>query len=315
VDLPSEDSLRWIVSRFARVQSAFGEFLEKPLLVRPNGEHFPDEVKVEPDGVMTIFRRVLSYTPVAEDVEIELAFIEREEGAGSAGGGGGCGSGACGTGKGSAGEAQRGTVVDLGNRYGVALAIGDVTEPTLLTTALARSAGSLLLYEGEAEVDPGDLGPLSEVAAVAAGLGVLVANGAALYKKACGGLRMHQGTHLSVEEAGVALALFVRMHDEKPGAVKRDLPTTQSEAFDEALRWVDSNPEIVASLKRSPELLVDGVFDIQETKSVLGRLMARRKSQSAELGPESAKPKRERTPEEERRLAEAKALVEEALRG
>lgn len=310
MDLPSEESLRWIVSRFSHLLSEYGEFLGKPDLVQPDDEFFPDEVKVDPEGVATVFRRVLSYTPVSEDVDFELAFLEPE------GGGGGCGSGACGAGKGGTAETKHGTVVDLGERYGVALSVGDVMDPTLLTTALARSAGGVFLYEAEEELDPDELGPMSELAAVAAGLGVLVASGAALYKKGCGGVRMHQGTYLSVEEACVALALFVRTHDLKASAAKRHLATTQSEAFDEALRWVDSNPEIVAALRTTPELLVDGLFEIHETKSVLGRLMAKRKAQSTELAPAGVKAaKRERSPEEERRLAEAKALVEEALRG
>ena len=58
----------------------------------------------------------------------------------------------------------------------------------------------------------------------------------------------------------VALALFLRLHDVKPGAARRHLETTQREAFEEALRWVDSNTPIVEALGAHPESLADGVL-------------------------------------------------------
>jgi hypothetical protein len=307
-ELPREDSLRWLVSRYAHLRAEYGEFLGDASLVTPDAEHFPDEVKLDPEGVATLLRRVLTYLPVSDDVAFELAFIEPDGG----GGGGGCGTGACG--KGGTAETAHGSVVDLGDRYGVALAMGEVGDPVLLTTALARAAGAIMLYEAGEELDPSESGAMGELAAVAAGLGVVVASGAAHYKKGCGGMRMHQGTHLGVNEAAVALALFARVHAVKPGDCRRHLETTQREAFDEALDWVDSNPELVARLRDAPAALADGFFDIHETKSVLGRLLAKRKANApVEVAPAS-RPKRERSADEERRLAEAKALVEEALK-
>lgn len=308
MDLPPEDTLRWLVARYAHMRAEFGEFLDDAKLVQPDESHFPDEIKLDPDGIGTLFRRVLSYLPVADDVEFELAFVE-SEGAARAGG---CGTGACGTG--GTAEMAHGTVVDLGDRYGVAVPIACVSDPVLLTAALARAAGSVLLFEAGEEPDPGELGALSEIAAAAAGLGVLLASGAAHYKKGCGGMRVHRGTHLAVEETAIALALFVRAHDVKTSEARRHLEATQREAFDEALRWVDSNPEIVTALRETPQMLVDGVFQIQETKSVLGRLLARRKVQAVPADAPISRAKRERSPEEERRLAEARALVEEALK-
>src|SRR5580693_5621667 len=43
MELPSDDSLRWIVGTYARVRSACGEALGAPALVQPTGEFFPDE--------------------------------------------------------------------------------------------------------------------------------------------------------------------------------------------------------------------------------------------------------------------------------
>lgn len=186
----------------------------------------------------------------------------------------------------------------------------DVGDPAILTTALARAAGRIVLFEADASVDPRDEGALSELTALAAGLGLLLLNGACVYKKGCGGMKRHQATFLDVEEVALGLALFVRTADKKPSAVRRHLEITQKEAFDAALAWVDGQPSLVRALKEHPETLADGVFAFEEKKGLFSRLFA--KKDPGELAPISVRP-RERSEEELRRLAEAKALVDEAL--
>jgi len=165
-------------------------------------------------------------------------------------------------------------------------------------------------------------GPLSEMTAVVAGYGVLLMNGACFYMKGCGGLRMHKGTHLTVEELAVATAIFVRLNGKKPGCVRSHAAATQREAFDEALCWVDSNDAIVAALRDHPEVLADGIFPIEPARGFLTRLFSTKPKPIIPALPSGAdlkrgtppmRPKRVRTEAELARLAEAKALVDDVL--
>ena len=46
MDLPSEDSLRWLVARYASLLAAHGEGIGTPHLVQPTGDDFPDAFEV-----------------------------------------------------------------------------------------------------------------------------------------------------------------------------------------------------------------------------------------------------------------------------
>jgi hypothetical protein len=135
-------------------------------------------------------------------------------------------------------------------------------------------------------------------------------------------MRLHQGTFLGVAELAFALAVFVRLRSEKPGAVRKHLEVTQREAFDDALAWLDRQPKLVRRLAEQPETLEDGVFELQNSNGVLSRLLAGRRRTAAtdaerpgfvETQAPAGATRRERSPEELRRIAETKALVEEAL--
>jgi len=309
----SEEGLRSIVAHLAHMRASYGDVLEDADLVLPNGEFFPDDFSLDPAGIGQLMRRMLTYAPLSGDLEIDLAFVEAEGEAG----GGGCGSGACGPGGGGAGgkAAMRANAVETPNGYGVVLDVTDVGEPKLLTTALARAAGRLVLFEAGEDVDARDEAALAELTAVACGLGPILLGGACVYKKGCGGMRRHQGTVLGVEELALAVALFVRVHDRSAGAVKKHLDVTQREAFDEALAWVDSQPKLVRALEKEPETIEDGIFQLEEKKGVFARLLARRRDDDlptpADLAPQSKRPAR--SEEELRRIAETRALVDEAL--
>ena len=312
MELPVEESLRWLVSRYARLQAAHGDAIGAPELVQPNSDFFPDQLAVDPAGIATLFTRMLGYAPVAEDLPFGFAFVEPD--AATSTGGGGCGGGACGT-KGG-GDGIIGGVTEMEQGYGVTLAVADTGNPVLLTTALARSVGSIVLAEAGEEVDEGESGAMGELAAAVSGFGVLLTCGSYVYAKGCGGVRVRQATHLPVEELTVLLALFLRLHDKKPSLARGHLDTTQKEAFDEALRWVDSNPALVQALRSHPETLADGLFPIEPVRGLLGRFFAKRKDSAlpteAELARVAKRPTR--TPAELQRLAETKALVEDALR-
>lgn len=308
----SEHALKTVVAHLAHLRASYAEVLAEVPLVEPNGEFFPDEFALEPEAIDRLLRRMLSYAPLGEDLDVALGFAEPEEGSS---GGGGCGTGACGT-KGTAeGTASRGGVVETETGYGVVIATGDVGEPVLLTSAMARAAGELVLREaGETPSTGSGVGPLSELTAVACGLGLLLLNGSSVYKKACGGMRQHRGTFLSVEELAMALAFFVRVHDLKPGVVRKHAPVTQREAFDAALAWVDGQPKLVSQLRDTPEALVDGVFTLEGKKGFFGRLFGGARK-DADLEALAAAPVKRvvRSEAEIRRLQEARALVEDAL--
>lgn len=301
----SEERIRAIVAHLAQLRAEHGDAFAAPDLVEPNGEYFPDEFTLDPEGIDRVLRRMLGYAPVSDDLEIGLGFIEPDgEIKGS-----GCGSGACGTG--GLKEIARGGAIETDEGYAALVHVQDVGDPTILTTALARAVGRIVLFEAEVEVDAREEGPASELTAIAAGLGVLMLNGACVYKKGCGGMKRHQATFLEVEEIAIATALFVRAADKKPAAVRRHLEITQKEVFDQALAWVDTQPALIGALQQRPETLTDGVFDFEAKKGLFSRLFASKKS-SDELDVSQIK-RRTISEEERRRIAEAKALVDEAL--
>lgn len=306
----SDDALRSIVSHYAHLRERHGAVLAESDLVEPNGSFFPDHFAVDPPGIATLVSRMRTYAPLSEDLEVELAFVEPEDGGGA---GGGCGSGACSPGETKQLAMQAGAA-ETETGYAVLLDVGSVSDPSLLTAALSRSIGRLVLFEAGEDVDPRDAGALSELTAVACGLGLLLLRGSAVYKKGCGGMRLHQGTFLSTAELAMAVALFIRVADQKAGVVRRHLPVTQREAFDDALAWLSTQPKLVRTLREHPASLTDGIFEVEARKGLLARLFARSPEHDDDLTLTTVKktPK-SRSDEELRRLAEAKALVEEAL--
>ena len=183
----SDDALRSIVSHLAHVRAEYGEVLAESDLVEPNGDYFPDEFKLEPAAIDRLMRRMMTYAPLAADLDVELAFFEADEGASP---GGGCGTGGCST-PGTK-EIAKGGAVETPDGYAVVVAASDVGQQKLLTASLARSMGRLVLFEAGEEVDPRVEGPISELTAVACGLGVILLSGACVYKKGCGGMKNHE---------------------------------------------------------------------------------------------------------------------------
>lgn len=300
-----EDRIRGIVAHLAHLRAAYQEPFAAPDLVEPTSEYFPDEFTLTPEGVDRVLRRMLGYAPLSEDLEIGLGFIQ-PDGEVS---GGGCGSGACGTGGLKA--IARGGAVETDEGYAALVHVQDASDTTILTTTLARAIGRIVLFEADEAIDPRNEGALAELTAIAAGFGVLVFNGACVYKKGCGGMKRHQATFLELEEIALALALFVRTTNIRPSVVRRHVEITQKEAFDAALAWVDGQPALVQALTSQPETLEDGVFSFEKKKSVLSRLFGRKESDEPLDAIKVVA--RERSEEERRRLAEAKALVDEAF--
>ncbi|HEX3346136.1 MAG TPA: hypothetical protein VHS09_16245 [Polyangiaceae bacterium] len=303
MDLPPDDALRWIVRTYARLRAHHGEAFARPALLQPTGEFFPDEFHLDAPSVERLLRRLVGYSPVADDVGIELAFVEA-----SHEGGGGCGSSACGP---AGAPSARPSVQELDDGYRVFVAVNDVGNPDLLTTSLARAVGGLVLHEAGEEAAAGE----DEIAAVACGFGVLLATGASVWAKSCGGLRMAQATTLSVEELTVALALFAGVHDVKPADARAHLGATQREAFDMALAWAESNPLLLETLRDRPALLESGLFDLEPVRGLVGRWLHKRKLDRELRAPVAAPARAPVSEDKRRRMEEARALVDEVLGG
>ena len=320
--LPPEETLRALVSRYARLLAEHGEAFEGAELITPTGEHFPDRFERDGESLVRLLERVASYSPLGEDVPLEIALVED---------GGGDDDGHC-----SSGCSRPGARVDgvqrSGRGYRVPLPVTELANPTRMVCALARGVGAAVLAEAEVPVDPEDVGAMSEVAAALSGFGVVLLEGSHVYAKSCGGPSIHQGTALSPGELGVLLALFCEIagHDASAASssearartrtlttvARKYLGATQLEAFDEAREWVETNAALMRKLRDAPELLCGGAFEIATKKpGLFSRLFGGKRKEDAEgLAAAPTSPaRRQRSAEEERRLAEARALVEEEL--
>jgi hypothetical protein len=296
--LPSEAVIRNLVARYARILAAHGEAFDGAELVTPTGEHFPDHFARDQKSVERLLARVASYTPLGEDVPLDFVVVESDE----------PDDGHCTTGCSKPGSRIDG-VQREGDGYRVALPVTELGNPVRLVCALARGVACAVLAEAEESVDPSEIGLESEIVAIASGFGVVLLEGSHVYTKSCGGPAIHRGTTLATEEIATLLAFFCAKDEISPRAAKKHLGATQAEAFDEAWAFVQANDAIVRKLREAPELLEGGAFTFENKRGgLLSRLFSSRDEKVT--APVS---KRTRDPEEERRLAEARALVEEEL--
>lgn len=292
--LPSEDMLVELVARYAHVRAAHGEAFEGAELVTPTSEHFPDHWARDRESLGRLLARVVSYTPLGEDVPLELALVE------DAADDGHCTSGC----------ARPGSRVDgvqrVGAGYRVPLPMSETASPARLVCALARGVSAAVLAEAGDDVDGADVGAWSEVFAVAAGFGVVLLEGSHVYTRACGGPSVHRGTALGTGELAVLLALFCELTNARPRAARKHLGATQAEAFDEAGAFVRANAEVVDKLRDAPELLEGGAFSFGKKRGVLARMF----SSEQAVPPTEARSQKPRDASDD----DLRALVEEELR-
>src|SRR5258706_13744051 len=141
--LPSEDTLRFIATRYAQLRAANGKAFASAALVLPTADFFPDEFSQTPQGIASLLKRTLSYAPLAEDIDLELAFLEPPE-SGVAGAGGGCSSGACGPdGTSEAAQLGHATGLEDGGDCGYG-GVTDVRKPPPPPPSPPRRAGGLV---------------------------------------------------------------------------------------------------------------------------------------------------------------------------
>jgi hypothetical protein len=303
--LPSEDVLRHLVRDYARLHAAHGSAIGRPVLVQPTGAFFPDEFVGDAPSVERLLRRLGSYAPIADDLILELAFVAPADEQAR-----GCGATSCCASPEL--EVRGHGVEETMHGYRVSVSINEIGHANLLTASLARSVGGFVLHEAGDEVAREGAAQAAEMAAVACGFGVLLMNGAEVWGKSCGGLRMARATAFSVEEMAALLSLFVALHEVNPTEARTNLDATQRESFDLACAWVASNPLLVEALRDRPELLTEGMFTIEPVRGAFARWRANRKRER-ELRSTAAVKRPALTDEKRRHLEEARALVDEVF--
>lgn len=261
---------RELIERFANVSAHLSREFGQRAMILPNAEFFPDTYVGDAESVQRLLSRLQQHAGM-QDMPIQLALLAPDlegEVAPSQCGSGGCGPAAVGA------SFQR--VVDQGESWQLNVALPELLHPVALTAELARALGLIFLLEthepGTPIEEPLDI--TSELVAVQLGMGPLLLLGSYIYAKGCGGPRISQVTSLGPSELALATALFGAISATPAKVVLRVLPVTQKEAFDEAWLLVRSNPELIASLKHSPELVALGNFQLEARRSWLGRWFA-----------------------------------------
>lgn len=122
--------------------------------------------------------------------------------------------------------------------------------PELVLGSVARELGRIAVHlSGGHAVDPQDYEADAELAAVALGMGVWVANGAYVYENACcgGGCGIDLKSlraGLSMPEACFALAIDAQRKGLSRRVAARQLEPTQKAAFKKSWSYVGSQPEL-----------------------------------------------------------------------
>jgi hypothetical protein len=310
--IPSTETLRFLTGVFARGLDRHADVLDAPELVLPNRAFFPDAIDVSPEGIETLLARLVTYTPLREDVELRLLFIEPESAEAKS-----CSSGACGPAAGAGALLDPALApADGAGAYGIPLDVSLARNPIRLTTSLARSVGGAVMLEaghaGNAPTNRGDLGVEAEVMAQLCGLGVLLLAGSNLFMKGCSGVKRLAGTTLNTEEHAFLLALFAFRFDRDLGAVRKLVEPTQREALDWASAYVAEYAPTFRLLREAPALLAGGAFEFERRAGLFARIFgAKREAAAPAAVMSSARPVPSDAARE--RLRAARLLVDAAL--
>jgi hypothetical protein len=345
MELPSDQTLQWLVRRYASLLARDGRPDVRRKLVLPTPEFFPDAFEGDQGSMNLLFWRLQEHACLT-DYDLELRFVDDGGGAG----GGGCSSGgecgcsdggkhdhACGSGacacknKASATLARVEALPD--GAYRLDVRMSDARNATALTAAMATSLAHVYVletggFDGWAE---SEWMPSCELVAVTLGFGVLLSNASYMYSKACKGARIEQATALDVAELTLALAIFSQLGGHPHPQALGQLDPTQREAYAEARLWVESNAKLARRLQRDPgSVAADDHLVIEPARTWLARWLGigTGKRRGAVTHPddeelaalEKSLAERKRTgvgageKQQDARTLELRALVEESLR-
>jgi hypothetical protein len=319
MELPTETQIRWIFRSTARLLSYGAEPVRG--LVLPTSAYFPDNFDASPKAVAALCARIQEHAGLS-DVTTEITIAAPDGSVQKAS----CSSGACGGGGNFDTKLNR-VARRTDGSYSITVGAGEVRQSAALTTALARSVALMFLLEsGALEGTPvRDIEATADLAATMLGFGVLMTNGSHIYVKGCGGVQVHSATKMTVEELGMALAVFCALHEIPDRTATMHLETTPRESFDEAAVWVASNRKLVRWLRSDPIAIEEDRYEIGEARSWLARALGIGKKKRAPLPEEElaqiekwvASPagKKAVDPAKAARLAEIRAFMEESAEG
>jgi hypothetical protein len=128
---------------------------------------------------------------------------------------------------------------------------------------------------------------------------------------------------MPVADLGLALAIHCKLHKEEARTARGQLDITPRAHFDEGRVWADSNSKTVSLMRSDPEAIAAGSYELNEARGWFSRLVGLGKSRGVsapddeelQVLQELQEVARKRTvdPEKRRKLAEARALVDDAL--
>ncbi len=279
MELPPVPAIRAIVERYARLIVKLGdEFGERPLVL-PTSQFFPDDFGGGQKSLKRLVGRMKRHAGMSDiPTKTRLVAIDGVSGGAS------CGTGSCGTGSCAPAPSDLERLADEGETWRMQVPEPELKHPVVLTTNLARVLSYVFLAEvmpeGEAIEPPADV--TADLTAVALGFGVLMLQGSYIYTKSCGGPSIAKVTKLGPGELAIATALFARSGDHSIKAAQRQLDTTQSSLLGEARSWLDSNEELIEGLRRHPQRIAQGKFQLAETQPWLTRVFGGKKRSAAE---------------------------------
>lgn len=267
----SDEQARWVFQR-AGTLAAFGAEPVGPMVL-PNATFFPDRFDKSPTSLGLLWERMLSHVGLSE-VKSELVLVDAEEGRVVSS----CSSGGCGTGAVKTLSGDRVSQA-AGGGYTVALATAEIGHPVVVTTVLARAVGQVFLREvdGLRAFSKAERGGAADLAASMLGLGVLIANGAGIEVKGCGGIKVHSATTLTPPEAVLALAVAcerAELKDKKRAleheGLTRGLDRVAQGLFGQARTFVRHNRDTVRLLDAGPTPLEEGRFVLRTPRPSIG---------------------------------------------
>ena len=327
MDLPVESQLRWLLRRTAKLLELGAEPVNG--LILPTADFFPDKFDGSPGSFAALMSRLQRHAGLG-DLAVELSIVTPEGEAQTVS----CSSGACGSGGGKIDTRLDRIARRDDGTYAVAIGAAEAKNPTVLTTTLVRAVATMFMIESGAYegVVPADREPLTDLAAVLLGFGVLLANGSYIYMKGCSGVQVHSATRMPVDEVTVALALFCKLHEVEGRVASRYLELTPREHLDEGLVWASSNLALVELVRAAPAEVEADKYAIAPARSWLSRVLVglggkKKAAPSSEddldaleraFAGAPALPAASRAPidaAKARRLAELRALVDESLEG
>lgn len=278
MELPDLPVQRELVERIARLlEGRREEFGDRPMVL-PTAEFFPDAFAPDQPSVEKLVRRMQAHAGMSDipiDVQLVAPEGEEEDAEGS------CGSGACCSAPPPTAEGLT-RLIDNGDSWTLNVPALEVGHSVVLTANIARALGFVFLKETESDEAPIEepAEASADLCAVQLGFGELLLEGSYIYTKSCGGPSIATVTALSTAELAIAFSLFCAVGGHPIKRALSELGATQKAALGEARDLFRSNTGLVEKLKRTPELVALGHYELGEPRPWLMRAFGSKKKKA-----------------------------------